>query len=344
MTGDKQEYPELTWQEIRDHLFEQLLLDDEWVSEEDESLRWQPGLFPMTVRVIDQGEFADGSGDIWRRVNAHTVIMTATEDEGAALAQQFRPSYPLGSIFWDEGYLIASTTIGLSNRSRDLLGLLHMSVLTQATAVAILVRTLLSDTAEEQLGALIGSLQDGDNQLGSREIVDDLLWTFDPTTPIAVNDVMEEAGAEIIADWKSARPLYEQIMSSRMQPGYADDTVAFFQDETGMTIAVGPDDDSLNAQTYGPGLSVMCIARILEEDLGTRFVDGANRELAVNGHSHIGHVELVGPTDGAFALEVSTFLSPGVIRPGNPAHLAITTVNIVEQVLAGARALLPEGS
>lgn len=340
MSADPAELPELTWTEIRNHLFKYLRLDAEWVVEDGESLRWQPGVFPLTVSTVDQGEFEDGSEHVWRRVRAHTLIMEATEEQGAALTERFRPLYPFGSIFWDDGYLIASTCMQLNNLSRDMLGMLHTSILSQATAVAILAKTLLDEVPEDEAEALTAAFQIGDDQLGIRDARDELLWIYDPSNHQEINDQLQTLGNQIIETWRDARPIYEGLMGNRMLPGFADDNVVFFQDKTGIAVGIGPVNDDSDAAVYGPGLSVLCLVNPLTAHPGPTFIDAANQHMALNARSHIGYANVAPSPEGSFCLNVSTFLPPGAIQPGNPERLAITVSNIASHVMAGAATLL----
>lgn len=110
----------LDWTTVRNHLFAGLQLDPEWVSEGTDWLSWQSHAYPTTVEVTARGELGDGSGDEWMRVTAWTPLMEIDEERGSVIAARFSLDYPLGSFIWDDGTVLATSSIAFNNRSATL--------------------------------------------------------------------------------------------------------------------------------------------------------------------------------------------------------------------------------
>lgn len=129
----RDEFPRVTWEEVRDHLVQRLIMDAEWIVEQADHLVWWPTPLPMSIRVIDSGEFPD-SPDNWLRVSGTTRIAVVEEGLGRELMGEYNADYPVGSFVYVDGAIYLTTIYAINPRNRSLLCWFHQALLIQAAS------------------------------------------------------------------------------------------------------------------------------------------------------------------------------------------------------------------
>ena len=243
----------VSWFEVRDHLKRRLMMDDEWIVEDDGALVWWPTPFPMRIGVHGEGEFPDG--DNWLHVCAETDI-AFTEDEslGIEAAAAYRHRYPTGTLIYEEGWLRLCTAIALNPLGRSVLSAFHESVLIQAS-VAL---DLAAEWAEVD-GLL---WRDGTALAhptsGERSDVDELVRIYGPhfRSPHEIPPRIERTTA---ATWEHARAFVRaNYVRQGWLQGFSNEEVDYFyaDDDNLVELAIGVTPDDWRIEKFGLGMTI----------------------------------------------------------------------------------------
>ena len=243
------EFPALEWAEIRAHLFEQLMLDEQWVDEGAEQLTWQSWAFPTTIAVSARVGFEDGSGLEALRVTITTALMTMRDElDGATLCQALNETTAFGSFVWADGAIHARAAFLLNPLSRSLLPALHTAVLTQATNVhqaAPAIAKFHSDEGLDEPRFLVGH-----PTLGMREEPDELLSIYaGPTCDLPLQ-------VEMMQLWREAAPLFVEKIAAFGFAAVAVEEKYCSVATDSLLVTLTPLDDAEDSGQYGMGVHV----------------------------------------------------------------------------------------
>lgn len=320
----------VTWDEVRDHLKQRLMMDEEWLVEGDDELTWWPSPLPLRVAVVDEGEFPNGDNVL--RISAETeVAFTDDEALGLQLASQFRHRYPTGTLVYENGALRICTAIALNPLSRSVLSAFHESVLIQA-AVAL---ELAGEWAHVNGLHWLDADAFAHPVSGPRADVDELVTIYGPSFRKPTGNPRLEDETRYV--WDVARDFVrERLANEGWLEGFSNEEVDFYYapDDNLVELAVGVDPDDWRVEKFGLGLSVW--ARLLPA--GVAFDDhDANlmniafmRNFMVSAHGHI----TGGPDEEERGSIVSAYL-PLNVWAEYAAHgsesMAVTVGNYVRQ-------------
>lgn len=249
------EYPNVTWTQVRDHVVKELYIDEEWLFEPEgrDALSWWPWFLEQAIFVDDAGLYEDDeSGDNWLRIVVRTHIAECNEESAIPLLQELNSTNDFGAYYWDEDKLTLSSAFVVNPLNVSMLKLLHTHALIQATE-AHRVAKLLFD-------------KDGFGVLASEHPVNG--FRDQPDSLLTVYGGEEMAIESIVNTWdlfQSARPEMIEIMTSfGWQVGFEGDDVVFFNNiTTSCDLAIGIRADDRMHVKYGPGLFVY--ARVLAD-------------------------------------------------------------------------------
>lgn len=332
--------PIIEWQEVRSHLFQSLMLDQEWVTDEADGFWWQSSLIPTHVSVTGRGYLDEDETDPWLRVTAETPLLATDEQTGSTIASSLNSIYPYGAFFWIDGYVTGMSSTNFNSHSRGELSLFHNAVLGQATVAnfAFEIASGSSDEARDTAWAQVQAIAELRPPMILRPEPDNLLslhWGDRLPSPDSIMDLE----LETVTRWEYARHEYEQLMLSRgYEPGFSDDSVTFFQSSSGWAIGVGLRPDSPWTDRWGPGLDVSCVVSpALEQPPDELAVNDGNGILATHGPSSIGHLTVNRAEDYSL-LAVESFLPTQYLAysRGSDSSLATTVFNAVGHIGAGA--------
>lgn len=211
-----EEFPRVTWSEVRDHLKERLMMDAEWTVEGPDRLVWWPTPLPTTIEVIDEGDFPNSSEN-WLRVSGSTLIAQTDEALGRKLASEHLEEYPVGALVYSEGTLRLQTTYSFNPRNRTLLAWFHQALLIQA-AVALRLATSWYDLD----GVTVGTTPHPTS--GEREDVDELVHIYGrEELNFSIDDLA-------MSRLEAIRPLLREtiLAEENWLPGFSDEEVDFF--------------------------------------------------------------------------------------------------------------------
>lgn len=275
-----EEFPRVTWSEVRDHLKERLMMDAEWTVEGPDRLEWWPSPLPMAIEVIDSGDFPN-SNENWLRVIGTTLIAKTNDRRGRKLANEHAHEYPVGALVYSEGALSLHTIYSFNPRNRTLLAWFYQALLVQAS-----VAVKLAISWNGLRGVRVKTPAHPSS--GMRDDVDELVHIYGknqlnfPVDMIAMNLL------------ESMRPLLREgiLAQGDWRPGFSNGEVDFFNfgfdsdDPSGplqngafdFAIGVMPDTDL----SRGLGPSLQIIARLLPPGvaLDAKQVISANNALA----------------------------------------------------------------
>lgn len=334
----------LEWPEVRAHLFESLMLDSEWVTDEQDGIWWQSFILPTHIYVSGRGQFGDDPNDTWTRVTAETSLCRADEEVGSAIASGLNSIYPYGTFFWADGEVTGMSSMAFNRLSRGELTLFHTAVLAQAT-VAQLAADRVASTAPEgddSAWAYIQEVHPGNPSTPVRTQKDELL-SIHWGERFGDSAIVYDTETAVLERWRSARLEYTELMtSSGYVQGFADESVIYFENGSGLAIGVGLRPDSTWSHRWGPGLDVSClVSPAMTEPPDFRTVNDGNVELATTGLSALGNLTCYS-TDEFSSLAVETFLpTEHLVHFGNSdADLAAGVFNAVGHIGNGARCVV----
>ncbi len=263
--ADRADFPELTrwaagprmsrvsWAEVRDHLKNRLMMDDEWIVEDDESLVWWPTPLPLHIGLLSEGEFPNG--DNWLHVCAETDI-AYTEDEslGIEAAAAYRHRYPTGTLIYEDGWLRLCTAIALNPLGRNVLSAFHESVLIQASvALDLSVEWTEVDGLLWRDGTALAHPTSGE-----RSDVDELVRIYGPhfRSPHEIPPRIERTTA---ATWAHARAyLRDNYIRQGWLQGFTNEEVDYFyaDDDNLVELAIGVNPDDWRIEKFGAGVTI----------------------------------------------------------------------------------------
>jgi hypothetical protein len=242
---DAQNFPPVTWGEVREHLVTRLFMDTEWLTDSDESLTWWPWFLPQRIYVADSGVWQSDHEDNFLHLVARTQIAEVDEDLGLELCRIGNDEFALGAFVWDEGVLSVVSSLSLNPLCRGLLDWFHEAALAQVTAAHLVAQNLVDDDR-------VRLLFSAHPQSGFREQPDELLSIFAGES--RANDPADHPGYDDAL--AAARVVYQRRLEARgWQPGFRNEEVDFFAAER-VEVAIGRTDDAPEAIRYGRGLVV----------------------------------------------------------------------------------------
>jgi hypothetical protein len=331
----KQDFPNVSWAEVRDHLVKRLLIDDVSIVHGEEEYRWWPAFLCQRVFKETEGRFNDESPDNWMQIVAETEIGRMGEELGIRLADEVNSEFPFGAAIFNEGVLKLRTAFAFNPLNRSLLKIFHEQVLVQATvAHEFAIRW-------RDIGDIEFAYSDHPES-GPREKADDLLGVFWGET---------YSGGEITKDFPKALDDARHLIPALMlkdgwEQGFSNHEVNFFMREnTSIGIGVRPGDQE--NQKFGPGVFIYANDLNFQLPIGadeSNFLNWLASDLQRNSQfgsfvskSYIGEL---GP-------RLTAFIPYGPLAEdrANPLNMAITITNMAAHVsnsCAGAFWLLQE--
>ena len=141
-------FPPITWQEIRDHIVERLMIEPQWMIEEEDEFTWWPWQIPQSVFVSSRVELdLDDISETLVRVTIQSILGTALDRPRALEAvADLMTDYPFGSIVvLEDNQVVALSSVALYGRNRTLLSLVHEEALVQATFAQDISAKLVND-------------------------------------------------------------------------------------------------------------------------------------------------------------------------------------------------------
>lgn len=334
----------LDWSEVRAHLSESLMFEDEWVFEEDDALWWQSFILPTRIYVSARGQFGDDATDTWIRVTAETSLLRADEEVGSVIAAELNAIYPYGTFFWVDGLVTGMTSMAFNRLSRGELTLFDNAVLGQATVahIGLEMATKAVNQLSESVWAEFDDLHPGQPSMPTRLQRDDLLGIHWGERDLGENHALEPELA-VLKRWESARIRYESLMTGQgWVQGFANESVIYFDDGNGLSVGVGIRPDSRWSQRWGPGLDVVVnVSPALEEAPDFLVVNDGNLRLATEGLSVLGNLVCY-ESESFSSLAVESYLPTQHLarRGGSDSGLATAVFNAVGHIGSGSRSVV----
>lgn len=319
----KQDFPNVSWAEVRDHLVKRLLLDDESIIHGDEEYRWWPAFLCQRVFKESEGSFNDSSPDNWMEIVAETEIGRMDDDLGFALSDAINSEFVHGAAIFNEGLLKLRTSFAFNPLNRSLLKVFHEYVLSQATIAHEIVINW-KDIEGIEFAYSKHPVR------GDRENWDDLLGVF-------WGD--EYSGGEILPDYQAAldqaRMLIPKMMEKEgWEPGFSNEDVNFFTFGHG-SVGMGVRPADPENKKYGPGIYIYAnnlkFQHSLEAD-ESNFMNIIASEL--DGASQLGSFVSKNYI-GESAARVTSFIPYGPLAESrfNPLDMAILITNVATHVV-----------
>lgn len=238
------DFPNVTWDEVRDHLVKRLLIDDESILHGEQEYFWWPAFLCQHVYKEGEGRFNDESPDNWMQIVAETELGRMSEELGVALADEVNSEFVHGAAIYNEGVLKLRTSFAFNPLNRALLKIFHEQILAQATVAHEFALKWVDIEGIE-------FSYSNHPEIGPRDNPDDLLGVFWGDT---------YSGGDVLPDFSNAleeaRALIPELMAKEgWAPGFSNDEVHFFlRGNTSIGMGVKPNDPE-NAK-YGPGIFV----------------------------------------------------------------------------------------
>jgi len=317
--------PALEWREIRDHLAEQLMFDEQWIEEAPDRLTWQPWAFPTTISISDRIGFQDGSGQEALRITISTPLMAMRDElDGSTLCEALNETAAFGSFVWTDGAIHARAAFLLNPLSRSLLPALHTAVLIQSTNVHQAAPAIAKFHADEGLPEPRFFV--GHPTLGMREEPDELLSIY------AGPDCSLPMQAEMMALWREAAPLFvEKIAAFGLAAVNVDETQCSVASDS-LLVTLTPLDDPEGSGQYGMGVHISTTVNFSTNgEPDPTDVNALNAQLGVESQlDNLGHVSAFAFEQG-WVPQLTTFI-PTACWAGYASDadsLAAAMVNIV---------------
>lgn len=333
-------FPPVTWHEIRDHLVNRLMIDDEWMVEGSDEITWWPWFLPQSIYVSSRVEMKTKElNEIGLRITVETFLGTAIDrDQALDAVADLMIDYPFGSlVVLDDNRVAALSSVFIYSLSKGMLTLLQEEALIQATMAAEIAQRL------ESRGVISMSPLPHPKS-GVREIPDELVanvYGAEVFLPLMDIDHLYDIRDVVRHSWK------DSMMRVGANVGFENDEVTFMSFPDNFDAGVGWRDEEFASVKFGPSMMVW-------NNLGTSHVpahpealNALNLDLALNTDYGLGHLGGVIQTcrqyngNDVFTLthiaKLPTYLVSEI--KGNPDNTVINVRNAIAQATASARFL-----
>lgn len=278
-------FPPITWQEIRDHIVERLMIEPQWMIEEEDEFTWWPYQIPQSVFVSSRVELdLDDISETLVRVTIQSILGTAVDRPKALEAvADLMVDYPFGSIVvLEDDRVVALSSVALYGRNRTLLSLVHEEALVQATFAQDISAKLVNE------GVVIVDHVPHPTS-GLRAEPDELLRTIYGNPKFtSLHEVEDETIRNLARGyWKRS-----QLQPGR-ELGFENDDVTFITYEDGFDCGVGWHDDDFTTYKFGKSITVMNTLRIVSAPIGDEVMNSLNLALAFETQRGVGHIGAV---------------------------------------------------
>ena len=239
---DDENFPPVTWEEVREHLVRRLFIDDEWRVDGNHRFSWWAWFLKQEIAVTatDAGS-EPGRQDALMRITATTeTLQVADEALGLQIVAEANRQFPYGAFILQDDVVRATSSVALNPICRGMLTAFHQAALIQAT-----VAHEVANNYRDVPGVTI--MASDHPKSGPRRV------------PTNSSRSIRETSA-VCRPWKDsqpicrlARPLYRRLLLERLGEGFSNDEVDYFNDD-GLDIAVGIIEGQPVARRFGPGL------------------------------------------------------------------------------------------
>lgn len=280
-TPDRSNFPPVTWNEIRDEFVRRLMIEDEWIIENEETLTWWPGPIPQKVYVSSRVEIeVDSVTETLIRVTVESDLGRA-KDRAKALevVADLMIDYPFGSfVVLDDNTVLAIASVAIYGYSRSLIGLLTEEALVQATIAQELVPKL------EDAG-VIESTVSSHPVSGRRDVLDELVQNiYGNESFIPIHPDLAPLREVVRSFWEKA------ILQGSVELGYKNEEVTFVTHRDRFDCGVGWRDDEFCAQKFGPSLMVWNNLAQTKNQLTDEEMNSLNLMIAFEDEFGLGHI------------------------------------------------------
>lgn len=276
-------FPPIVWQQIRDHLVRELMIDPQWMVEDDDEITWWPGHVPQKIFVSNRVEIEiDGIPQTLVRVTIESVLGRAKDRSNALDAvADYMSWYPFGSIVvLDDNRVVALASLALHGRNRSVLALLHHEALVQATFAQDISANLIDDGVVEANHLIHPSS-------GRRDEPDELLQN------VYGNESFEPIGSGLVSVRELVRSFWRRsTLQTSGELGFENDEITFINFEDGFDCGVGWADDQFFSLKFGPALLVINYLATYNESFSAEEINSLNILIALSPYdlSHIGGI------------------------------------------------------
>jgi len=278
---DRDNFPPVSWDEIRDEFVRRLMIEKEWMIDGEDCFTWWPGAVPQKVYVSSRVEIeVDGTWETLIRVTVESELGKAVDRERVlARVADLMIDYPFGSIVvLDDNIVLAVSSVAMYGYSRSLIGLLVEEALVQATFSQELAAKLESE------GEVTSDFP-VHPESGRREVVDELVQN------IYGNDTFASINKDLVPMRTMVRDFWhKRIQNEPVQLGFQNDEVTFFTFEDRFDCGVGWRDDEYCAQKFGPSLMVWNNLAQSKSPLSYEAMNSLNLSIAFEYDRGIGHL------------------------------------------------------
>ena len=329
---DDENFPPITWEEVREHLVQRLFIDDAWRVDGSQQFAWWPWFLRQEVAVTatDPG-LKPGRPDALTRITATTETLRVTDKAlGLRIVAEANRKFPLGAFILQDDVVRATSSVALNPLCRGMLTALH-----QAALIQVIIAHEIANNYRDLPGVTV--LESSHPQSGPRHQPDELLAIYSGETcslpPVE----------GFCAYLSSARPIYRRILlDGGLEAGFTNDDVDFFDGDR-LDIALGTIEGDPLERRFGPGLVVM--TRFLSPGSQTPATEVNMMNQAI---SQIPEATQLGAVLGderaiRYGLHTRTYLDHGFlasVRGNSPDRLAIEVVNAVYHNMAAVHLLL----
>lgn len=326
-------FPPVTWQEIRDHVVNRLMIDSQWMTEDEDVFTWWPWQIPQTVFVSSRVDLdLEDISETLVRVTIQSILGTALDRPRALEAvAELMIAYPFGSIVVLENNQVAAlASIALYSRNRTLLSLVHEEALVQATFAQDVSAKLVDE------GVIVADNAPHPTS-GFRDEPDELLRTVygNPKFTSIHEKITVGTTRELVRGyWRRS-----QLLPGR-ELGFENDEVTFITHDDGFDCGVGWNDDDFTTYKFGESIMVVNSLSIVAEPISAEVMNSLNLALAFEterGFGHIGGVIQLTLDDATFIRHVAV-LPHYFLKTNNEMDRdVLTSFNGILQAAASAR-------
>ena len=325
-----EKFEQFLWDGISQEFCKRLMIDEEWIVREDESLTWWPSNLPQTVFVSEKISIEpDGIPDVVTRVTVETEL-GRTVDEVAVLAElvDINIDFPFGSFLLIDGMVLATFSVCFNSRNKTLIRLFCDDAIIQTT-VAHEVGRRLSDKGLVELNEKphpVSGLRTTPDEFLELYKNEDFSVMFPDHEPIC-RDLVRQ----------SLRNMYYR---DGLKLGFENEEMTFFSFEK-FDCGIGWRDTEPFAIRFGKGLLVWNNIAVSEEPFTDEFLNWIDCVVAAPhgiGMGHIGSLTSI-LRSGHYVLVLLSYLSYFVVETTEFGidGGAMTAMNAVHQANASAR-------
>jgi hypothetical protein len=276
-----EDFPPITWKEIRDHLVDRLMIDPEWMIEDEDEFTWWPGLVPQSILVSSRVEIdPDDIAETLIRVTIESVLGTAIErSEALEVVAELMIDYPFGSIVvLDDNRVVALASVALYGRNKSLFSLLHEEALVQATFAQDISNNLVEE------GVIVTNHPIHPTS-GRRDERDELIRT------VYGNEKFRPLHPDLFPMRDSVRSYWRNsTLQTRGELGFENEDVTFITFEDRFDCGVGWRDDEFPSDKFGPSLMVWNNLAATRVPLSAEQMNSLNLTIALETDFGLGHI------------------------------------------------------